>query len=307
MLTSSYQSAFYQAGCASVTAVILNFKHYDETIKCVHNLLKQEYAELRCVVVDNASPDDSLVRLKDALGSHPRVTILSAGTNGGYASGNNLGARWAIAEQKPQYIFIVNPDAILDDNLTITKLVSFANLQTDAGAVSPKVILPSGFIQGPYSRPSIVLSTVQFFFPLLWFMLRNHHQRVFRDATNPRRCFWTIGACMLLRADSFVEVNMFDEATFLESEEPILAERLRRVGKYFYYVPTTIVMHKHTRAENYKHTLASRTYYFKAYRRHSNFAIKVFELSARFYQIVYLPLQRYLDKAFLVKSHRRDL
>jgi N-acetylglucosaminyl-diphospho-decaprenol L-rhamnosyltransferase len=297
MITHPGADGVSRSDPAPVTAVILNFKNYEETTGCVLSLLKQDYASLHCVIVDNASPNDALSQLTNAFGSDPRITILAAPLNGGYAAGNNMGARWAIVQHQPKYILIINPDVRMADTSTIASLVAFADSQEDAGAVGPKVILPSGFVQGPYDRPSIALSTIQFLIPPLWLMLRNRHQRVFRSAASPRRCFWTIGACMLLRAHSFAEVNMFDEATFMESEEPILAERFSRVGKYFYYVPSATVMHRHTRSEKRRHSLASCTYYFRAYRGHSKVAISVLELSARLYEIVYLPLQRHFDKA----------
>lgn len=277
-----------------VVAIILNYKHYEQTIRCVRKLLEQDYGALYCIVVDNASPNDSLPQLKEALEPEERVTILPTSSNKGYAAGNNIGVRWAITNYHPEYILIINPDVVISDKSLITKLVSFAESQPDAGAISPKVILPDGFVQGPYKRPSLPLNCIRYLIPIIWFVQRGTHQRWIRTQTLPIRCFRTIGACMLLRTDSFEGVGMFDEGTFLENEEPILAELLRRRGKYFYHLPSVMVVHYHNRKGESEHTMTSMKHYFKEYRGASNLAIDALELCSKFYERFYLPLKRRL-------------
>ncbi len=280
---------------APVTAVVLNYKDSSETILCVRKLFEQNYDSLHCVVVDNASPDNSLERLREALGSESRVNILAAPSNGGYATGNNIGARWAMANQRPKYILILNPDVCMSDASTIAQLVAFADSHPNAGAISPKVVLPNGFVQGPHSRPSLTLSCVKFMLPLVWYVLRIHHQHKVRAVTSPQRCFRTIGACMMLRADSFGEVGMFDEGTFLEGEEDILAERLRQLEMFFYHLPSVTVLHNHTRQGNSKWTLRSMKYYYKTYRGASNFALRLLEFSSNLYHNFYVPIKMRLS------------
>jgi len=276
---------------AQVTAIVLNYKDHCETITCVRKLLELDYVPLHCVVVDNASPNDSLAQLREVLGRESRVTILSAPSNGGYAAGNNIGVRWAIANHRPKYIFIVNPDVRVTDRSTVAQLVAFADSHPDAGVVSPKVVLPNGWVQGPYERPSLTLSCIKFMIPLVWYVLRSRHQRKFRILATPCRAFRTIGACMLIRAESFVEAGMFDEGTFLESEEDILAERLSQLEQYFYHFPLVVVVHHHERQGNGRWTIASLKYYFKTYRGASGFALRVLEFCLKFYRTFYLPIK----------------
>lgn len=274
-----------------VCAIVLNYESYSDTIECVRNLLEQDYAALRCVVVDNASPNDSLARLRDALGVEPHVNVLAAPSNGGYAAGNNFGARWAIANWEPDYLLITNPDVRMTDPSTISQMVAFAKSHPDAGAISPKVVLPNGWIQGPYSRPSIALSCIKFMIPLMWYLIRSRHQRKFRALTSPRRCFRTIGACMMLNARSFANVGMFDEGTFFECEEDILAERFRSAGKFFYHFPSVTVLHHHVPHSNSNWTMTSLKYYYKTYRGSSDVTLRVLELCFRFYRLFYLPIR----------------
>lgn len=57
---------------------------------CVAALVAQDCPDLRVLVVDDGSTDDSLSLLRAAFGAHPRVTLLSK-ANGGCASARNFG------------------------------------------------------------------------------------------------------------------------------------------------------------------------------------------------------------------------
>lgn len=263
------------------------------------DILLQDSPLLSCVVVDNCSPDGSLPRLESALAEESRVLVVSASSNGGYASGNNLGACVAIEKFEPRYLLIINPDVRLLDRGTISSLVAFMNVHKDAGVASPKVVLPGGLVQGPYKRPSLALICFNYLFPLYWYFARKSHQKEFSNSSLAQRCFRTVGACMLLRADCFAAVGMFDEGTFLESEEPILAERLAKVGRYFYHDPEVTAVHHHSRSGNISHTLASLKFYFKKYRNAGPISLATLELSAKFYYAVYESLARRLSSSDL--------
>jgi GT2 family glycosyltransferase len=277
-----------------VTAIVLNYRNYPETINCLRGLLLQDYPALNCVVVDNMSPNDSVEQIHLALCGDSRIAVVQASRNGGYASGNNFGARWAIARHQPHYLLILNPDIEMLDRHTVARLVEFADSCEEAGAVSPKVVLPNGFHQGPYGRPSLVRTCIHYVAPFVWLVARTRHQKEARQTVLPRRCFRTIGACMLLRADSFAAAGMFDEGTFLEAEEPILAERLAVDGKYFYHYPGVTVIHHHSRPGESMYTIAALQYYFKHYRGAGPLSLKILGWCATLYDKIYNPLKRYL-------------
>ena len=81
----------------AVAAIVLNYRSWQETVVCIQDLLAQDYGALHCIVVDNASPDDSLAQLRSSFVLESRVTVLLAPSNRGYATGNNFGVRWAAA------------------------------------------------------------------------------------------------------------------------------------------------------------------------------------------------------------------
>ena len=274
-----------------VVAVVLNYCHPQEALHCVRTLQRQDYAQLHVLVVDNASPDSSYEVLCNALRGESAASVIRCSFNGGYAMGNNFGIRHAMDTTHPKYILIANPDVEFPEPDTVSKLVAFAEQTPDAGVVGPRVELPDGFIQGPYARPRLWLVSLQYFFLPLWMFLRWRDQKAVRRLKEPIRVFRTVGACMLLHADAFCKAGMFDEATFLEGEEDILAERLLAISKHFYYLPSTKVIHHHSRRQ-YKNTRAAQRYYFGKYRKKSPLAISALMFCSIYYEHIVYPIVR---------------
>ena len=76
---------------SDVAVVVVNYRTPALTVACVESVLRSEGVRPRVVVVDNASGDDSVARLREAFGDAPAVTVLARDVNDGYAGGNNAG------------------------------------------------------------------------------------------------------------------------------------------------------------------------------------------------------------------------
>jgi GT2 family glycosyltransferase len=131
-----------------IGVVIVVFDSADVIIDCVESLLARTEHDLRVVVVDNASPDDSIARLRawargelppaprpgSPLGQLPAapkpvdcvefaaadrpdrlapLTILHAPQNLGYAGGVNLGLKALAAEPAVELMWVLNPDCVV--------------------------------------------------------------------------------------------------------------------------------------------------------------------------------------------------
>ena len=64
-----------------VSAVLLNYISYDQTIQCVTDLLAQEYSALDIVIVDNRSPNGAFKHLANAFRSEDRVSLIETPEN----------------------------------------------------------------------------------------------------------------------------------------------------------------------------------------------------------------------------------
>ncbi len=128
---------------ATVSVILLNYKGWADTIACLESFFALDYPSFNIVLVDNASPNDSVERLRDWGGarldalneaaarqerplfrfreSSPAapmeardVVLLETGGNLGYAGGNNAGLRYAAANGGFDYAWILNNDTEVD-------------------------------------------------------------------------------------------------------------------------------------------------------------------------------------------------
>src|SRR5215813_7550938 len=90
----------------SVWIVVLNWNGLADTLACLESLRGLQYPRHSIVVVDNGSSDGSLDALRRASASFG-FDLIEAGSNLGYAGGNNLGIRHAL-ERGADYVLILN-------------------------------------------------------------------------------------------------------------------------------------------------------------------------------------------------------
>jgi GT2 family glycosyltransferase len=123
---------------ASLGVALVAYNSADVILDCLETLLSAAMVDgtgLRVVVVDNASPDNSAVAIRAwAAGEVPYappadlpfahvplpkplpaglLTILSAGVNGGFAAGVNIGLKHLFADPSVQRVWILNPDSVV--------------------------------------------------------------------------------------------------------------------------------------------------------------------------------------------------
>ena len=81
---------------------------------CLDSLLATSGPGLDIFVVDNASPDDTVVHVNQRIeGNEPHtITLIQAPSNGGFAAGVNLGLEQAA---RAPFVWILNPDCIVPD------------------------------------------------------------------------------------------------------------------------------------------------------------------------------------------------
>jgi len=91
---------------ARVVLLILTWNRRDDVLRCVASLSRLRDPSVTPVVVDNASQDDTLAALT---ASHPDVMVIRNAANLGYAGGNNVGIRWALA-RGADYVLLINSD-----------------------------------------------------------------------------------------------------------------------------------------------------------------------------------------------------
>jgi GT2 family glycosyltransferase len=200
-------------------AIVLNHNGWKDAVECVTSLLNSSYRNLKCVLVDNGSTDNSVAELT-ALAYKNGITLLRSVTNLGIAGGNNLGIRYAL-EQQVDYVLLVSNDVIVDPDC-VERLVMVAQSDQRVAAVGPKVLY--------YSEPGII-----------WFagakinvwLARAPHigaNRPDRHLSGIHDVDLLMGCAILVRRQVFEELGLFDERYFFQNEDLEFSYRIKRAG-----------------------------------------------------------------------------
>jgi GT2 family glycosyltransferase len=120
----------------AVAAIVVAYNGRDDLMECVRSVRAQTVERLDVIVVDNASTDDSIDRLSNAVGNEIRV--LRRPTNGGYAAGANTGWR---ASDAP-IVAILNQDLSLAPDC-LEQMRRVLTEEPREALVTPKLVLKS--------------------------------------------------------------------------------------------------------------------------------------------------------------------
>jgi len=253
-----------------VYIVLLNWNGWQDTLECMRSLRRMEYQNWHTVIVDNGSIDDSVERLKDTC---PEVTILETSRNLGFAAGNNLGIRCAL-NNGADYVFVLNNDTTVFPN-TISAFVEFAEKHPTAALMGPKIERRTPQREWPVRRKLDLLTQLCTFTALRRVVTRIPLLRgiFYCTGSQPSVVQFLPGSALFFRATAFNKAGFFDESTFLDFEELIMAEKVRRVGFSAYFVPQASIWHKGSasasklRAKRYIENAKSEEYFFSHYVR----------------------------------------
>ena len=229
-----------RTGKPSLSVVIVSFNSA-RLIGGLLTALAEQLNELRAqiIVVDNASSDGSADLIAD---QYPWVNLIRSRQNLGFAAGNNLAVRQALA---PVILFL-NPDAIPIAGTILRGLEQFredkriglagARLLGEDGVTQPSARMFPNLLQEIF-----VLSGLAAKYPRSkWF---GHLDRTWADADTPAHVDWVPGAFALMRTDLFKQLGGFDERYFLYYEEVDLCRRIAQAGYCVQYLPALKATH----------------------------------------------------------------
>ena len=252
----------------SVHIVLLNWNGWRDTLECIRSLEQMEYKNWRAIIVDNGSTDDSVEQLRR---SYPKIPIIETGRNLGFAAGNNVGIRYAL-ERGADYVFVLNNDTTVFEDV-LSQLVQFAERHPDAALMSPKINRRDEYREWPVRRSLDLLTVLCAFSPLRRFIVRVPilSKAFYYTGKEPARVCFLPGSALFFRATTFQIIGLFDENTFLDFEELIIAEKLRAARLCAYFVPQAEIRHKGSasgsklRARRYIENARSENYFFSEY------------------------------------------
>lgn len=229
-----------------ISVIIVNYNVKDLLEQCIISILQaSKNIKTEVIVVDNNSFDGSIEYLKEKFSSNPAVKLIASPINLGFAKANNLGAK----EAKGEYLLILNPDTILQED-TLEKSLEFYRSNHGIGAMTCKLILPNGKLdlacRRSFPTPSVavyrILGLSKIFPKSKTF---GKYNLTYLDENKTYEVDAIVGAFMLIRKDIYDKVKGFDEEYFMYGEDLDLCYRIKKEGlKIFYYPETSIIHYK---------------------------------------------------------------
>jgi GT2 family glycosyltransferase len=210
----------------SVYCILLNWNGWRDTLLCLDALALQDYPALRILVVDNASTDDSVARIRAA---HPHITLLQAGANLGFARGCNLGIRHAIADGADT-LWLLNNDTLPPPD-TCSSLVAAALANPTAGMVGSVL----RYTHDPSRIQAWGGGRVN-----LWLGRTTHFTA---PATLDANSYFTFASVLIPRA-VLERVGTLCEGFFMYWEDVDLSLRISRAGYKLAVAADTAILHK---------------------------------------------------------------
>lgn len=227
----------------------------------------------RILVVDNCSTDHSMEELYKRC-TDSKIQIVRSEKNGGYAYGNNFGAK-LFFEAGIEILFIANPDVDIEEAdlkliLTAFEKGGYAVLTGVEYDGSGKISVPPVWAQMRYRDDLLEC----FYFGRTF--LKRRKPIPLNYNVSVQAVELVKGSFFAVRLKDFMDVGGFDENTFLFCEERILGKRMQTAGKKLGIVPAARYYHNHSttidqqyrrRAQKIRMLYESRLYYHKTYTR----------------------------------------
>jgi O-antigen biosynthesis protein len=191
-------------------------------------------------VVDNNSVDGSLALVKEKF---PEVKLIANKTNTGFSVANNQ----AMREAKGEYILLLNPDTVVQED-TFTKCLAFMDTQADAGGLGIKMVDGKGNFL-PESKRGLPTPAVAFYkiFGLAKLFPNSkkfgQYHLTYLDKNQNHQVDVLSGAFMLMRKVTLDKIGLLDETFFMYGEDIDLSYRITQGGYRNYYFAESSIIH----------------------------------------------------------------
>ena len=263
-----------------VSIVILNWNGWEDTTECLESVYQINYPNFDVIVVDNASEDDSLEKIRDYCSGNLKVessffkynsenkpikvmeysedfensqeslkienstplqlTIIKNKKNSGFPGGNNVGMKYALKFFNPDYILLLNNDTVVEENF-LGELIEKGESREDIGILGPKIYF--------YDEPNTIWSAGC---KISWKLSRgiqigtNEIDKGQYDTE--KEVEYVSGSAFLIKKEVIEKIGLMDETYFLYFEESDWTLRANQEGYKSLYVPKAHIWHKVSRS-----------------------------------------------------------
>ncbi len=239
-----------------IAYVCTNYNNSAFTLAAVDSLMRNAGHDIEVFVVDNASAEAEVRKLRPLPDRYPSVHVIESPENTGYFRGLNVGLK-ALRQRRPDIEWVVagNNDLEFPENFCDVLWQNAEALRAHS-VISPDVVTLDGEHQNPHVIASIS-TTREVFYDLYY---SNYHlgrlihkvAKMFpRVSERSDEEQWQVaqpiyqghGSCYVLGPRFFRQFTELWAPTFMMSEEFFLSLQLKDVGEQVWYEPKLRVIH----------------------------------------------------------------
>lgn len=224
-----------------LAVIILNYGTSDLVVDCLSALAPEVEGTARCaVVVDNASPDDSVEKIESAIKAHgwaSWVQLVRSARNDGFSAGNNQGFEAVAADA----YLLLNSDTLVRPG-ALDRLEEL--LHRGRGLAAPCLEWPDGTAQANLRRwatPASELARAAATGPISRWLGREPVSLAELSAPPPAQ--WASGACLGIHRDVIERLGGLDEGFFMYFEDMDYCRRALEAGFRLAFDPEARVVH----------------------------------------------------------------
>jgi GT2 family glycosyltransferase len=210
-----------------IAVILLNWNAYFHSRNCIHSLSKVSEVPFDIILVDNASTDDSFLKLKEEF---PHVQFIQSSHNLGFTGGNNVGLQ-KLLKLNYEYVLLLNNDVFVHPNFLI-HLINYLDLNPGVGAVQPLIFHHPDHLSiwnggGKFNRIIGKTDSTQ--------SSNTNHTTSEID--------WISGCAFIIRTSVLKQVGLLNEKYFAYYEDVDLSFRIREAGYKLMLIPNSVIYH----------------------------------------------------------------
>jgi GT2 family glycosyltransferase len=219
-----------------VSIIIIHYKTKSLLKSCIEPLFAQTYKDLEIIFIDNDSGDGSPEYVRS---EWPSVKVVANKENTGYAGAGNQG----IEISRGEYVFITNPDIILEEDY-FEKAVAKMQKEPHVAALTGKVLQYDFNTEKP---TGLIDTTGLKMFRSRRVIDRGQGEKDQGQYDAEEYVFGVSGACPLYRREALEDVKIsgeyLDNDFFMYKEDVDLSWRFGKFGWKSLYYPSIVAYH----------------------------------------------------------------
>jgi len=239
--------------------VIVNWNGGKDTLDCLKSLQKLDLSkdrDVRVVIVDNASTDDSVKKIKEYIDNHrqnhPQSTFhcIENKTNSGFTGGNNIGMK-LLHSMGADYILLLNNDTTVHP--AFLKHLTDSSKKHNAEIIGPKIYFSKGYeFHSTYKKEELGKVIWYAGGIIDWDNIYCSHRGVDEvdhgQFDTPSETPFVTGCCMLISRNVIEKIGYLNEDYFAYLEDVDYCMRAKKSGFRLFYEPGAVIWHKNAQS-----------------------------------------------------------